>query len=293
MKQPKEFSEQSIRQKVKALPDTFYGNECNVSLNASEIVKISTSEGEPLRFDSLGISFCRKGDICSEVNLEPQTVKAGTLEIFTPGTIYLVKKMSPDCSLTGMAFSPFLVRELLKNNEITALFQHGSRFLLRVEKKDEEIFCHLTELFLKTLRLYGESSPVSKAVAAGILQFAIKQISQEKYNNSVSQSRSDIICRQFVALLNENKGTQRTISYYADKLCISNHYLSIAVKQACGKSVKSMIDKSVVTEIKILLRHTDLTIGQIADKMNFPSSSFLCKFFRTQTGISPLVYRKK
>ncbi|MBQ0093131.1 MAG: AraC family transcriptional regulator, partial [Bacteroidales bacterium] len=64
-------------------------------------------------------------------------------------------------------------------------------------------------------------------------------------------------------------------------------------KESSGQSVKSIIDNAVITEIKVLLRHSDLSVSQIADRLDFPGSSFLCKFFKAKTGITPLQYRRR
>lgn len=39
------------------------------------------------------------------------------------------------------------------------------------------------------------------------------------------------------------------------------------------------------------LRHSDKTLAQLADEMNFPNTSFLCKYFKRLTTLSPLAYR--
>lgn len=47
----------------------------------------------------------------------------------------------------------------------------------------------------------------------------------------------------------------------------------------------------VRTSLENRIRHSDLSVSQIADTMEFPNSSFLCKFFKAQTGTTPLHYR--
>ncbi|MBO5552932.1 MAG: helix-turn-helix domain-containing protein, partial [Paludibacteraceae bacterium] len=40
------------------------------------------------------------------------------------------------------------------------------------------------------------------------------------------------------------------------------------------------------------LRHSDKSLSQLAEEMNFPNTSFLCKYFKRMTGVSPLRYRR-
>ena len=48
----------------------------------------------------------------------------------------------------------------------------------------------------------------------------------------------------------------------------------------------------VIIEIKNLLKHTTLSIKEIAQDMNFPNQSFLGKYFKNVEGISPSDFRK-
>ena len=63
MRQPKKFSAQSIKEQYSSLPDTYYGDECNVSFHAEQIIRFPNLVGEPMRFETLGISYCCRGEI--------------------------------------------------------------------------------------------------------------------------------------------------------------------------------------------------------------------------------------
>lgn len=290
---PQEFSAQSIKQKVASLPDTYYGEECNVSLRSSSITKQSASDGEPMRFDNFGISYCYSGHISSEINLSPQTAGAGDFELFFPGSIYRLKEISEDCELIGIAISPFLLDGILQDEDKTFFSRVGTNIKVRLDVDEQMMFRQMAELYLQTLQLYGETSKIGREITLCIVQFALQVCSTDRVVKVESGSRADELCAKFITLLSQTKGTKRTIGWFADELCVSNHYLSLAVKESSGQSVKSIIDNAVIMEIKVLLRHSDLSVTQIADRLEFPSSSFMCKFFKAKTGITPLHYRRR
>jgi AraC-like DNA-binding protein len=53
------------------------------------------------------------------------------------------------------------------------------------------------------------------------------------------------------------------------------------------------IDRSLVREAKVLLHHTQMPIAEVADILGFATPSFFVRFFRQQTGSTPLQFRKK
>lgn len=68
--------------------------------------------------------------------------------------------------------------------------------------------------------------------------------------------------------------------------------MSTIIRQVSGKSAKQWIDDALVTRIKIELKHSDKTIAHIADDMNFPNPSFMIKFFKRMTGMTPASFRR-
>lgn len=68
--------------------------------------------------------------------------------------------------------------------------------------------------------------------------------------------------------------------------------LSAIVKGENGRTVMWWIDRAAIQHAKLLLRHTNLSMTEIADRLSLHSDSFLCRLFKRYTGITPLRYRK-
>ena len=49
----------------------------------------------------------------------------------------------------------------------------------------------------------------------------------------------------------------------------------------------------VLLEIKVLLQSTDLSVSEIADWLRFPDQSYLGRYFKKHTGLSPTQYRNR
>lgn len=99
---------------------------------------------------------------------------------------------------------------------------------------------------------------------------------------------------QFMSLLDTHINEHRDVLFYADKLCITPRYLrKITMENVLSESPKAIIDKRLIVEIKVLLQSTELSIQEIADKLNFPDQSYLSRYFKLNAGITPTEYRNE
>ena len=105
-------------------------------------------------------------------------------------------------------------------------------------------------------------------------------------------SRGEIIFEQFLNLLGSQASIQRSTNYYASQLCITPGHLSAVVRRQSGQSVMQWVNRRIAMQAKLLLRHSDRTVADIAFDLRFENASFFTRFFRRETGLSPSEYRK-
>jgi len=111
--------------------------------------------------------------------------------------------------------------------------------------------------------------------------------------NQVVKGRGHIVVKKFFQLVEDNYQKNLPVNEYADKLAITPNHLTQTVNQLTGKTSSQIIKAKQVLEIKRLLVHTNLSVSEIANRLNFPDQSYFTKFFKRETGISPLQYRVK
>jgi len=63
------------------------------------------------------------------------------------------------------------------------------------------------------------------------------------------------------------------------------------IQQTVGCTAKEWIDDYVILELKVTLHSTALSIQEIANQFNFPDQSYLGRYFKHHTGMSPTAYR--
>lgn len=97
---------------------------------------------------------------------------------------------------------------------------------------------------------------------------------------------------QFIQLVESHFFSQHTVSFYSSELCITSGYLNDLVKKESGITAKQYIINRLMTEAKRLLSNHKLPVSEIAWKLGFSDSSYFIRLFRSETGFSPLAFRK-
>lgn len=106
------------------------------------------------------------------------------------------------------------------------------------------------------------------------------------------RNRQEILCWQFWEMISKYSTTQRNVAFYAQKLNITPFYLSQITKKHLNDSPKDLIDRQVVLELKAMLTSTDLSIKEIAERLNFDDTSYMARYFKRHTGSTLTAYRK-
>ena len=104
-------------------------------------------------------------------------------------------------------------------------------------------------------------------------------------------SQSETLYERFKDLLFVHRGKQRSVAFYASRLCITPKHLYATVKRVSGKTPAEWIREEALKEIEFLLCHTQASIKEIVYELDFPNLSFFGKFFKAHKGMSPKLYR--
>lgn len=97
----------------------------------------------------------------------------------------------------------------------------------------------------------------------------------------------------FIEILSQSPIKARNVEYYADKLCVTSKYLCTVIKMVSGKTPFHWINEYVMKDVNRYLFTTNLSVKEIAVKMDFPSLSFFGKYVKQHTAYSPTELRKR
>lgn len=243
------------------------------------------AEGIPVRFNFHNLLLCIKGKSIRNVNQYEYKIEAQTLQLLPAGTIHYFKDLEDNPHTYVLLFEKTFVEQL------DLLSFHNNNFISVNLKK--EIFNKVKSLYEEIEEEYKKEKTYHKEYIKSIVTqiLIILKREKEKVKKSSNLSRGDLICNQFLSLIETHIYKMKNVSEYADIIGLSSKHLSETVKEKLGKSALFFIHDRIVKEIKYLLVYTNKNIYDIALSLNFQDASQLSRFFKKKTGITPKDFR--
>ena len=249
----------------------------------------------PVRLENISaLIICESGTAELRVDLKKYTLSEGSILFLTSGQILCIEHTSVYFKPLCLVVTDKLISEILYKVEGL------SEFILKI--RDNAIlnlspsqYYNIEESYeylyssLKTESLFKHRIVEHRGISFFYECYGyIKSFISDR---EPVKGRCKELFNRFMCLLKEHYPMQHESAFYADKLAVSDKYLSKICKMASGKSIKKWIDEYIIIEAQILLGSTDKTIQQIASELNFEDAALFGKFFKRIMGISPKEYR--
>lgn len=264
--------------------------------NLSEMME---PDEETVKLDCFLIAFCVKGHITVNINGQLHMLQKDYCAILPPNSILRKVVRNDSYTMKIAAISPTFMEEFLAPSRETwhtmsYLFHNpvhpikpGKSYKMFLYK---ELLLTLTQeqphVYSKQTRRYHLAGMLCEMMAN-----LNKMVPDEK-RKDINHNRAIVITRSFLELVNADDGSHRSVNYYADRLCYSPKYLSSIIKMVTGKTPLQIINENAIKQIKFKLRHSDISMKELADLFDFPNPSFFGKFVKIHIGMTPMQYRQ-
>lgn len=246
--------------------------------------------GTPYQCNDSRLFIVTSGEMDITVNLLDHHFRPGTVGYFGKGCNIQVNAVTADFAIHVLLFEQDY---LVDSSLYKTYYGKDTGLVMTLEADKAQIVEDMFSLLWNIVQTGVYSKDVVVSLAVSMMHYfdtiRHRQLEHEKKNTS----RREELFKEFVILVNAHSGRERGLSFYAGKLCITEKHLCLTVKSASNKTPGEWIDRATVANAKVLLRRSDLQIGQIADRMNFPRSSAFSKYFKRHTGMSPQEYREQ
>ena len=264
-----------------------------LSLGMQGAIRSLLRPQSPYLIDDYRFGIVVDGTVHGRINLIEYDVQAGSLVYITPGSFLEPLDVSDNLLIVGLGISQEMFH-LANRSNIPPVFngrlKHG---IYKLDESQLSTLRSLYETFWNLLQTGKPGQETKYCMIAAIMNHVNDICISGDDPVSVTKTSANAIFDRFIRLVNMYAGKERRLSFYADKLCITERYLGTVVRQVSGITAKEWIDRAVITLAKVMLRHGDLQISRIADELNFPNPGFFCKYFRRLVDCTPQNFRNQ
>jgi AraC-like DNA-binding protein len=251
----------------------------------------------PHRHDFFEVLYLSKGSGFHIIDGNKYKIQPPCVFFMSPGQAHKIE-FSSDIEGYIYIFTPefYLINQTNPNRLIEFPFfftiRQENRPLILESEQDVEF---LEILFRKGIAEIEKGDKFSVDLLRSVLDLILASCAVLYKSDEIllSKGRGNIVVKKFLQLVEENYHKNLPVNEYAGMLAITPNHLTQTVTLLTGKTTRQIIKSKQVLEIKRLLVHTNLSVTEIAGRLNFPDQSYFTKFFKRETGISPLQYRTK
>lgn len=295
MRQPERLSIQRMFSALSEMniipPKHYYKDGFGVVIGMSHFLKpFIKPAASPYLLEDYRLGIITQGSMHGIINLKEYTVEAGSAVFVNPGTIVEPLGMSDDFRIAGMGVPSDMIQPASPGtlSHLTSGMQkHG---ILKVSDTDRQLLEHQFQMLWEIA--VTNRPEVTQRMVTTIATFYDSLFRAQSSLPSSHRSTATDIFDRFLVLVNRHCREQRTLSFYASELCLTERYLGTVVRQTSGVTPKEWIDRAVISQAKVMLRHSNRQVAEITDALHFPNPSFFCKYFKRLTGCTPQEYRQ-
>ncbi len=258
------------------------------------------SINDAMQLDDVTILLlCMQGKIQVTVNSVPCTAQACDVLLFGPKTMIENCMVSPDFHCRILALSTHTIINLLHGgNDIwnKAFYMLRKSPIIHLNEKEMQMYkayCNLMNIKKQQPERRYYRQVMNSIIYAALYEImaSISNIPSMPTNETVTQG--DLLFRRFIETLANDKVKSRSVTEYAQRLCVTPKYLSTVCKRVSGKTAFDWINQYVVQDIQNALKYSDLSVKEVAQQYDFPNLSFFGKYVKAHLGTSPTQYRKQ
>jgi AraC family transcriptional activator of pobA len=249
----------------------------------------------PLRSNVYRIGFCMSGSVQMYIGLESFTHGHNTMHFNMPDRLFGFKNKSKDINGYYLQFTPEFMEDMLSSEQIEnkyPFFNYAHVPFLTISDEEATMIKGYFDKISNEVHLNGPEMLAAIKMHINLIMIEAKrsylrqclhQVTDEKSGTLLLSRFKKEVSRHFIAI--------RTVKEYALRLFISPNHLNKVVKKETGKSAGQLIGEMLCMEIKALLIHSELSISEIANRLDFTDASHFSKFFKRYAGITPMSYR--
>jgi AraC family transcriptional activator of pobA len=248
----------------------------------------------PHRHDFFEVLYLQKGSGVHVIDGNKYEIKPPCVYFMSPGQAH---KLELSHDIEGFIFIFTADFYLLNRSNQNSLIEFPFFYTIRQDNpplllENESDIRFLETLFRQGISEIQRSGEFVPEMLRSILDLILSTCAARyPMTENLLKGKGQILVKRFFHFVEENHQKNLSIGDYAFMLGITPNHLTQTVKILTGKTSSQVIKSKQLLEIKRLLVHTNLSVSEIANQLNFEDQSYFTKFFRRETGTTPVQYR--
>lgn len=249
---------------------------------------------DPHRHTFFELFFFKSGKGTHEIDFNHYPVEANSVHFVSPGQIHHLGLKNAKGHVLCFAEDFISLKSKSSFVEEFRFYGPGSHPCLKLSKALGEEIGALIDSANRDMKSSRELHPELLQGYMHIILLKIRSffLEQEKNKKPALYGKEQKITR-FKKLVSEQYLLQRSASDYACQLHVSPNYLNALCKKHEGKTATQLILDRVLLESKRLLYATDMNVKEISFYLKFEDVSYFNRFFKKQSGLTPVQYRRQ
>lgn len=280
-----------LRESLPVRPMLSHGDDIFIA-NISFRTELEGHLSFPCRFDGVICLYCVQGSFDLQIGLDSYEVQRDCFAVSLPEDIlsFSWKREAGRGEVTLMALSEKMLQEM----EFDRL---GALYAFR---------CRMVKVDTRTMILIHNFQNIFRSVAGDrhadltrSLGYLLRSMSIELTHiweriadrETLLRQGRNPLTGQFLALLSRYHTEHRELEFYSGRLGLTPKYLSAAIKSDSGRTAPEWIVEYVMMEARYYLKHTSLSVKEIAWQLHFANQMDFYRYFRRHGGMTPSEYR--
>lgn len=244
---------------------------------------------EPHTKDHFCLLFVKKGKMKMQVEDRRYNVSENSICVIFPGQLSSKEQVSNNFGGKMILFDEVLFCSDILKNELS-IYNHNISVKLNYIELPAEEADEVQLLFEQIEKLYHDITSIKKEQARFYIKITLLKLVEfvhTRWDKDKLTNENTRLYGKFLELLERNYKTERTVSWYAEKLLISPKKLNEITKKTAGLTSIETIHARIMNEIKQLLLLSNYSHKEIAFELGFNSPAALNKFVRAKLDETP------
>lgn len=247
--------------------------------------------GGPYLSPLLIICLNRRGRLRADYDMIHYTLQANDISVFFPNHIIIADETSDDYLATMIVVSQRLTEKIKK----TSVWQQHQFYIKNPYfNLNEKQFKEVENVFSLIKTISESNIPEREECCLSLINILTKMMDsyQPKREEIENPRLGKRYFNAFYEALNKYYNQSHDVAFYADLAHLSPKYFGSIITHETGINASKWIAEVIIVRAKMLLRYNTLNMTDISEQLGFPDLPSFSRYFKTNTGQSPMEYRK-